>query len=50
MNKKIDRTSVKIGSNGEEITIPNPDYYDEDGKFRKIRKGGNNRKKNKRRK
>ena len=38
MNERI---TTKTGSNGEEIIIPNPDYYDVDGKFRKVRKGDN---------
>jgi hypothetical protein len=39
---------IKNDGNGNEITIINPDRYREDGSFRKTRKGGNNRKKKKR--
>jgi hypothetical protein len=41
---------AKTLGNGEKLRISNPDMYDIEGNFRKLRLGGNNRKKIKRRK
>lgn len=32
-----ERTIEKTDGNGNIITVPNPDYYREDGRFRKLR-------------
>lgn len=37
MNNKPSRTIEKTDGNGDTFTIPNPDYYNENGKFRKVR-------------
>lgn len=39
------RTTTKTDGKGNTIVIPDLDYYDEYGRFRKQRKGGNNRRK-----
>jgi hypothetical protein len=35
--KQNPRKILKVGSNGEEFLIDSPDFYDEDGNFRKYR-------------
>jgi hypothetical protein len=51
MNRhKEPRTLTKFDGNGIEITIPNPDYYNEDAMFHKVRKCNNAQRKNKRKK
>ena len=44
----MENTITKTLGNGEEITIPNPDLYNNEGEFHKVRKCNNAKRKLKR--